>query len=183
MRFRLHFSGLREGELLCREQTLQIEMAGVHDQLAGSVDGPVGAGAIPVELDTVLVGVAEVECFTDAVVGCTVELNAGSEQATEGVAEGCARGIDDGEVIEPRGAGRGGLAAETFPGVEADMMVIAAGGEEGSGIAHALGDVEAEDTVIEGQGAVEVGNAEMDVTHADAGMNGFGYLVDIVRHS
>jgi hypothetical protein len=51
-------------------------------------------------------------------------------------------------------------------------MVVAAGGEERSGVAEVLRDLEAEHAVIEGQGAVEVGYAQMHVTHARLGMDG-----------
>ena len=128
--------------------------------------GPVGFGAVPVELYAVEVGVVEVEGFADAVVGGAVEGDVGGEEAAEGVGQGCAGGVEDGQVVEAGGAGRGRLAAEGFPGVEAYVVVVAAGGEEGGGVAHALGDVEAEDAVVEGEGAVEVGDAEVDVTHA-----------------
>ncbi len=53
-------------------------------------------------------------------------------------------------------------------------MVVAAGGEEGSGVGEALGDVEAEDAVVEGESAVEVGDAEVDVAEACLGMDGSG---------
>ena len=75
-------------------------------------------------------------------------------------------------MIEAGGAGRGRLAAEGLPGVEADVVVVAAGREEGGGIADAQGDLEAEHAVVEGEGAVEVGDAEVDVTHAGLGMDG-----------
>jgi len=113
----------------------------------------------------------EVEGFADAVVGSAVEGDVGGEEAAEGVGQGCARGIEDGEVIEAGGAGWGRLAAEGLPGVEADVVVVAAGGEEGRGVAHAQRDVEAEDAVIEGEGAVEVGDAEVNVAHAGLGMD------------
>ena len=114
----------------------------------------------------------EVEGFADAVVGGAVERDVGGEEAAEGVGQGCARGIEDGEVVEAGGAGWGWLAAEGFPGVEAYVVVIAAGGEEGCGVSHALRDLEAEDAVVEGEGAVEVGDAEVNVAHAGLGMDG-----------
>ena len=137
-------------------------------RVPAAVAGPLVSGAVPVELDAVLVGVAEVEGFADAVVGGAVEGDAGGDEAAEGVGEVGAGGVEDGEVVEAGGAGRGRLAAEALPGVEADVVVVAAGGEEGGGVADALGDLEAEDAVVEGEGAVEVGDLEVDV--ADAGL-------------
>ncbi len=157
---------------LCGEQSLEVEGAGVHGQAAIGVARPFGFGAIPVELYAVEVGVVEVEGFADAVVGGAVEGDVGGEEAAESVGQGCARGIEDGEVVEAGGAGRGWLAAERLPGVEADVVVVAAGGEEGGGVAHALRDVEAEDAVVEGERAVEVRDAKVDVAHAGLGMDG-----------
>ena len=77
-------------------------------------------------------------------------------------------------MVEAGGAGSGSGAAERFPGVEADVVVVAAGGEEGCGVADALGDLEAEDAVVEGEGAVEVGDAEVDVADAGLRMNNAG---------
>ena len=138
----------------------------VHGEVAFGVSGPFGFGAIPVEFYAVVVRVVEVEGFAYAVVGGSVEWDVGGDEAAQSVGQGCSRGIEDGEVVEAGGSGCGRLAAERLPGVEADVVVVTAGGEEGCGIAHALGDVEAEDAVVEGEGAVEVGDAEVNVTHA-----------------
>jgi hypothetical protein len=154
------------------EEALEVEGVGVHGEAAVGAAGPVGFGAVPVELYAVEVWVVEVEGLADAVVGGPVERDVGGEEAAEGVGQGCACGIEDGEVVEAGGAGWGRLAAEGLPGVEADVVVVAAGGEEGGGVAHAQGDVEAEDAVVEGEGAVEVSDAEVDVTHAGLGMDG-----------
>jgi hypothetical protein len=51
--------------------------------------------------------------------------------------------------------------------VRADVVVIAARGEERGLVAHALGETETEDTVVEGDGPLEVGDFEVDV--ADVG--------------
>ena len=156
------------------KEVSEVEGAGVHGEGAGGVAGPVGFGAVPVEFDAVVVGVAEVEGFADAVVGGAFELDVGVEEAAERAAELGASGIEDGEVVEAGGAGRGWAAAEALPGVDADVVVVAAGGEECGGVADALRDVEAEDAVVEGECAVEVGDAEVDVADAGLGMDGGG---------
>ena len=56
--------------------------------------------------------------------------------------------IEDRGVIEAGGAGRGRRAAVAFPGVEAEMMVIAAGRDEG-GAGPAGGQLEAQHAAIE----------------------------------
>ena len=61
-------------------------------------------------------------------------------------------------------------------------MVVAAGGEECSGVAHALHDLQAECAGVESDGAFEVGDFEVDVADAHAGMSdvGLGGLI-VVR--
>jgi len=154
------------------EQGLEVEGVGVHGHVAGGVAGPLGFGSIPVKLYAVVVGVVEVEGFADAVVGGSVEGDVGGEEAAEGVGQGGACGVKNGVVVKAGGAERRGLATEGFPGVEADVVVVAPGGEEGCGVTHAHGDVEAEDAVVEGEGSVEVGYAEVNVTHAGLRMDG-----------
>lgn len=57
------------------------------------------------------------------------------------------------------------------PGVECDVVVAVSGGEEGGLVSPAFGDVEAEDSVVEGEVAFEVGDFEVDV--ADTGVGGW----------
>ena len=132
------------------EEGFEVEGAGVHGQVALGVFGPLGFGAVPVEFDSVVVGVVEVEGLADAVVGGSVEGDIGGEEAVECVGERGTGGVEDGEVVEAGGSGRGRGATEGLPGVEADVVVVASGGEEGGGVAEVLGDVEAEDSVVEG---------------------------------
>jgi hypothetical protein len=63
-----------------------------------------------------------------------------------------------------------------LPGVQADVVVIAARRQKRSAVAHALGDVEAEDIVIETDRPFKVGDLEMHVP--DAGLG-----VDWCRHT
>ena len=156
------------------EEAFEVEAAGVHGEIAFDVVGPEVAGAIPVEFDAVVVGVAEVDGFADAVVGGAFERNFGGEDAAESGGEFGAGGVDDGGVVEAGCAGGRRVAAEAFPRVEADVMVIAAGGEEGGGVAHALHDLQAENAGVELDGAFEVGDLEVDVADADAGMGDVG---------
>ena len=68
------------------------------------------------------------------------------------------------------GAGHG--AALALPGVEPDVVVVAAGGEECGAVTQALRHLEAEHVAIEADGALEVGDLEVDVTDARAGFDG-----------
>ncbi len=156
------------------EEAFEVEAAGVHGEIAFDVVGPEIARAIPVEFDAVVVGIAEVDGFADAVVGGAFERDFCGEDAAKSGGEFGARGVDDRGVVEAGGAGGRRIAAETFPRVEADVMVVAAGGEECGGVAHALHDLQAEHAGVELDGAFEVGDLEMDVADAHAGMGDVG---------
>jgi len=159
------------------EEGVEVEGAGVHGDVAGGGAGPLGGGEVAVELEAVAVGVFEVEGLADAVVGGAGEGDAGVAEAAEGVGEGGSVGVEDREVVEAGGAGGRRPTAPALPGVQADVVVVAAAGrgeEDGLG-AHALDDVEAEDAVVEGEGAFEVGDAEVDVADADGAGHGGWY--------
>lgn len=147
-------------------------MAGEHGELAVGRAGPLVRRAIPVEFDAVVVGVAEVEGFADAVVGGAVEFDACLEQTTEGVSELGAGGVDNGDVVKAGRAGRRWRAASAFPGVESNMMMIAAGGKEGGLVAEALGNFEAQDAMVKFQCAIEVCDLQVDMADSSGGIDG-----------
>lgn len=154
------------------QQGLEIQRGGDHREFAVGGVGPVFTRAIPVEFDAVLVGIAQVEGFADAVVAGAFEGNAGVDQAPQGVGQIGAGGVEDREVEETGGARCGRVAAEAFPRVETDVVVIAAGGDEGGLGAVALGEFETEHAAVEIECALQVGDLQMDV--ADAGTGGDG---------
>ncbi len=143
-----------------------------HRELARGGARPLGRGAVPVELDAVAIRVAEVERLADAVVGGAFERDARADETAECVGQLGASGVDDREVVETGGSGTGRRATLALPGVEADVVMVAAGGEKCGAGADALGDLEAEDIAVEGEGAIEVGHLEMDVADARFRMNG-----------
>src|SRR5437868_431962 len=67
------------------EQPLQVEPAGEHGQAPVGVPRPLLRGSVPVQLDSILVRVAEVKGLAHAVVTGTVQRDAGRQHATEGV--------------------------------------------------------------------------------------------------
>ena len=138
-------------------------------RVPSGVARPLGLRAVPVQLDAVLVGIAQVERLADAVVAGPVQRDPGREHAAQGVGQlGPAR-VENGGVEQPRRAGRRRLSAAALPGVEADMVVVAAGRDEGRLAAVALHQFEAEHAAIEGEGAVEIGHLQVDVADGDAG--------------
>src|SRR5436853_572326 len=79
------------------------------------------------------------------------------------------QGIPLGPAPRARGGGRAVLA---LPGVEADVVVVAAGGEEGCAL-EVEEQVEAQVVAIEANSSVQVGDLEVDVSDAGLGWNGW----------
>ena len=89
------------------KQFFKVEGRGDHGKIALRCARPLRFRAVPVKLDAIAVRVAKIERLADAMVGSAFERNVGENQATKGVGEFGARGIDDGEVIEAGGARAG----------------------------------------------------------------------------
>ena len=81
--------------------------------------------------------------------------------------------IEDRGVKQPGGARRRRMAAFALPGVEADVVVIAAGRDERRAGAHPLHQLEAEHAAIEAERAIEIGDLEMDMPDPGAGDDGW----------
>ena len=72
---------------------------------------------------------------------------------------------------EPGASRRRGAAALALPGVEADVVVVAARGKEDCVLPVPLHHVEPEHAVVEREGALQIGDLEMDVADADLGLD------------
>jgi fluoride exporter len=77
-------------------------------------------------------------------------------------------------VIEAGGSRMWGCTALAMPGVQADVVMISAGRDEGCSIAIALGEIESEHTAIKRKGTLEIGYPEMHMADANIWMNGAG---------
>src|SRR5258708_11836138 len=107
------------------------------------------------------------------------------EQTLERGGKIFARRIVDGEVMQASRARDGGRPVLDLPGVEADVVVVAAGREEGC--APEVGEqVEAQVVAIEADSAVQVSDLEVDVSDACLGRDGCirhgGFLLSYPFH-
>jgi hypothetical protein len=100
------------------------------------------------------------------VVAGAIKLDAGRHDAPQRVGQIAARRVENGEVIEPRAAGGRRRAIEALPSIQRDMVMIAAGRDEGCTLAP-LRHLEPEHTTIKRQGPLEISHLEVDM--ADAG--------------
>src|SRR6266516_6424111 len=94
------------------------------------------------------------------------------EQAFECGGQIFARRIVDGEVVQASCARGGRLPVLALPGVEADVVVIAACGEEG-GAPQIEEQVEAQVVAIETDCALQIGDLEVNVSDAGLGWDGW----------
>ena len=85
------------------------------------------------------------------------------DEPAERVRERGAVGIADREVEEARVPGRRRRAAAALPRVQADVVVIAARGDERRVLAHPLLQLEAEHADVEVERALDVGHLQVDV--------------------
>ena len=74
-------------------------------------------------------------------------------------------------MIEARGAGQRRRTAPAFPGVETDVMMIAAGGDKRRLAAEPLDQLKAEHAAIKRQRPVEIGYFQMHMADAHAGVD------------
>ena len=97
------------------EKVVEVESPRVRRQLALGGPWPFGGRTVPVELDAVAVGVAQVERLADAMVGSALKRDARGAQTAESVGERGAGRVEDREVVEAGRSGRRRRAAAALP--------------------------------------------------------------------
>ena len=159
------------------QQVAQVEPLRHHGERAVGGAGPLVLGLVPVKLDAVLVGIAQIERLADAVVAGAVELQAGIDHPLERVGKVTPRRVQERRVEQAGGAGRRRPAAGALPGVQSDMVVVAAGRQERRLPPVELLHLEPEHPGIEADRPVDVGHLQVDM--ADARSRRDGTDVDI----
>src|SRR4051794_14002364 len=138
------------------QEIIDVEPAREHRQRAIGIARPLLLGPVAIKLNPVLVRIAQVERFTDAVIAGSIESNARCHHAMQRIGEGWSRRIKDGGVKQPSCSRRRGSAAFAFPGVESDVMVISARGNEGRARTHALHQFKPQHSAVKSQRSIEV---------------------------
>jgi hypothetical protein len=154
------------------QQAAEIKRAGEHRQLTFGCQRPFFPGAVAVEFNPILVGIAQIKGFTDPVVGGPIQRVAGPLEAAERLRQGRTRGIKDGCVVQSRRAYRGRRAAETLPSVEPNVMVIAAGRDKRRLAAKSLHQLKTQYVTVKIKGPLQVSDFEMNMADADRRING-----------
>ena len=104
-------------------------------------------------------------------IGRPLERDSRSQYAVHRFRKGFAIGEAHSDVVEPGRAGRWRRATLGLPGVEPDVVVIAAGGDERRLVAHPSLLLEAEHVTPEAERAVEVGHLQMDMADVESGVD------------
>jgi len=160
---------------------LKIEGMRKHGPTAVGTARPLLPGLVPIKLDAVVVGVAEVDRFTDAVVRRAFERDASLRDSTQGVGQFRPCRVQDGDMVQASRAGRRRLASGAFPSVQSDVMVITPGGEENGLRPVALCDLKAEHVSIERQRPFQVRHFQMNVADPDLRMKWMGFHDELVH--
>ena len=83
-------------------------------------------------------------------------------------------------MVEAGRAGGRRRGAAAFPGVEPDVMMVAAGGDESGLLPQALHQLKTEHAAVERQRAIEIGDLEMHVADAYPGIDRCGGAVTLL---
>ena len=144
----------------------------MHGQSAIGGAGPLLGRAVPVEFHAVLVRIAKIQGFADTVIRGPVEMDASALKPPQGVGQGGPGGVTEGEMEETGRAAEGRLTALAIPRVQADVMVVASSADEGGLGAVALLEFQSQNTAVEIEGAIKVGDLEVDMADIDPGIDG-----------
>jgi hypothetical protein len=161
-----------------RQQRLEVERRVVHRDLPVLGARPLLTWAVAVELDPISIRVAQVDRLADSVIGCTTDRDARIPEAAERIAQRRSIRIADRNVVEARRPRWRRGAAAALPGVDAEMMVIAAGAEERRLVADAQDEVEPEHVAVEAERPVDVRDFQMDVPDVDARIDRRGHACE-----
>src|SRR5882724_8011958 len=107
------------------QELVEVEGLGVHGEIAHGIARPEFLRFVTIKLDSILIGIAKIKRFTDAVIGSSIERNLSREESMQSCGEGSAIGIKNCSVVQAGGARRRRRTVETFPGVDGDMVMIA----------------------------------------------------------
>src|SRR5262249_19413982 len=152
------------------KQALEVKLVTAEGEVAVLVAWPFLAGPVPAELEAVLLGVAEVDGLVGPVVVGAVDRPAGISKTPQSVAQRGPGRIADGHVVQPGRPRRWRRTAPRLPCVEAQRVVVAAGGDEEC-VGDVEDDVEAKDVDVERPDPIQVARLEVHVAYVDAGLD------------
>src|SRR3954451_14556824 len=111
-------------------------MAGVHSEFAFAIAWPLRLRTVAIELNSVLIGIAQVKRLAHAVIGGSIQRNPRLHHAAQRGAQCGAGGIKECEVLKAGCPWSRRRSAFALPGIESDVVVVTARGDERGRVAH-----------------------------------------------
>ena len=154
------------------QQGGKVEGVGEHRQPAIGGVRPLVLGTISVKFDAVLIGIVQIKRFAGAVIGRAVERNARVLQSAQGIAQRGSGRVENRDVKEAGCTWRRWLSTRTFPGVEPDVVMVAASGDKRRARTEPLHKGKPEHAAIKRERTFDVGNLQMYVTDPNGRIEG-----------
>jgi hypothetical protein len=149
------------------QQAIEVEWPSEHLRRAFERAGPLFSGSIPIKLYSISVRIAQIERFTDSVIGGAFKWNFCLDETAQCVGEFLPRWIKNRQMIKASGARRWWRPTGAFPGVQTDVMVIASSREKRYFLSVPLRDLKAENVPIKVERTFQVGHLQMNVANSD----------------
>ena len=95
-------------------------------------------------------------------------------QLPDGLRQIGPRGVENGGVVQPGPVLPGGRATQAVPGIEPDVVMVAAGRNERCLVAEALHELETQNALVKSQGFIQIRNPQVHVADARLGRRHVG---------
>src|SRR5665213_276343 len=112
------------------QQIVQVEWIGEHLQPAVGAFRPLILRSVPIKLHAVVVRVAQIKCLGNAVVAGALERYLGHDQPPQRIGQKPPVRVKNGSMVKTGGPRGGRRATFALPGIESDMVMVAAGRDE-----------------------------------------------------
>src|SRR5262249_20767901 len=157
------------------QQAIEIQFAAAERDVALRVTRPLIHRAIPAQFEVVAVRILNVDRFVCPMVGDLAQRPVDRLQPPQGIRKPGAGWVADGDMMQSGYAIGLWRAASRFPGVEAQVVMVAACGEEEDvatrpppwNAARFHDDIEAKNIDIEGADAIYVSSAQVNMANGD----------------
>jgi hypothetical protein len=156
------------------QEPLKLQRPRIHRQATLRVHRPLLPRTIPVELDAVLIRIAQIERLAYSVIRRPIQPHLRVDQAIERITQRCTRRVYQRQVIEPGCSWSRMRSAQTFPGIQPNVMVVSARRDECGSIAKAKHQFEAKHTAVEVERAIQIGDLQVNMSHTDTGVDRIG---------
>lgn len=152
------------------KEVMQVEWIGEHLQRPVGLFRPFLFRSVPVELNAIVVWIAQVEGLADPVIARTLEGDLGDDQPSQSIGQQPPGRVKNGGMVKTgRTRGRRG-ATEALPGIKSEVVVITAGRDE-RGAGPAGRELKTQHTTVKIERPLEVRDFQMDMADAHPGVD------------